>query len=155
MDALYESLFTSNHMVRNQFVRGLGPELADSSHWAVLVSPERELWSSDEGRLRRVFAERGIVDAICDRIDDGADPVLTPLEGGCVAACELYTETRSAGYLLLVLEGYSLETAKTNMDLIELLFSQFRMVCSLIEKNNQFHQLKLSGLSKRPVQMPC
>lgn len=155
MEALYESLFASNHLLRDQFVRWVKPDLADSSHSLLLISPEREVWSSEEGLCEELFPERQVLDSICDRIDDGADPVLTAHGGHCVAACELYTEKQSAGYLLLVLRGYTLETAGVNMDLIELLFSQFRLVCSLLEKNNQFHQLRLTRLSKAPTKLPC
>ena len=155
MEALYESLFSSNNLFREQLIRHLEPEVADNSHWIVYVGPDREIWTNREDFYDDLLTDDSIVNAICDRIDDGCDPVLTPVEKHTIAACELYTEKRSAGYLLLVLKDYTLEVAKTNMDLIELLLNQFRLTAALLEKNNELHQLKLVHLSKSPAKLPC
>lgn len=150
MEALYESLFTSEQLFCDQLLRWVQPELAEDAPLVVLVDPDRNVWSSDTKRFGEVFADRKAVESICERIDDGIDPVVCCVGGQCVAACELFTEKRRVGYLLLGLSNHTPEHARQNMDLIELIFAQFRLICSLIEKNNEFHQLRLVHLSKNP-----
>lgn len=148
MDSIYESLFSSGHLFSEQMARFILPEVPEDGPWLILIGPERTVQAGDEGRLEEQFPDKDVLLSFCDRIDDGQDPVLAAIEGGCLVGTELYTERMNAGYLFVVLAGYTAQSARMHMDLIELLFSQMRLVCGLVEKNNQLHQLQLNHLSK-------
>lgn len=148
MESVYESLFSSGRMLSEQLARCILPEIPESDLWLILADSDRNLRAGDENRLKKYFPEQDLLRSLCDRIDDGQDPVLASLEDGCLLGTELYTERINAGYLFLVLPGYTLQTVRVNMDLFELLFSQMRLICSLVEKNNQLHQLQLNHLSR-------
>ncbi len=148
MESIYETLFSSGRLFSEQLARLILPEVPEACPWLILVGPDKTLWASDEERLREQFPEGDELLSFCGRIDDGQDPVLVSIDGGCLLGTELYTERMNAGYLFLVLPGYTLQTARVNMDLAELLFSQMRLICSLVEKNNQLHHLQLNHMSR-------
>jgi hypothetical protein len=148
MESIYESLFSSGRLFSEQLARMMLPEVPEDGPWMILVGSDRNLWASDPVRMKACFPEQDRLLSFCDRIDDGQDPVLIPIEKGCLLGTELYTERINAGYLFVVLPGYTPQTAQVNMDLIELLFSQIRLICSLLEKNNQLHQLQLNHMSR-------
>ena len=148
MERIYESLFSAGHLFSEQLGRCMLPELPEDGPLVVLVGPDRHLTASDDGRLNQWFPEKEILFSFCDRIDDGQDPVVGVVDDGCLIGTELYTERVNAGYLLIVMAGYTPQTIQTHMDLVELLFSQVRLICSLVEKNNQLHQLQLNHMSR-------
>lgn len=148
MESIYESLFSSGRLFSEQLARMMLSEVPEDGPWLILAGPDRNLWASDPARLSSCFPDENILLSFCDRIDDGQDPILTPIENGCLLGTELYTERINAGYLFVVLPGYTLQTAQTNMDLMELLVSQIRLICVLIEKNNQLHHLQLNHMSR-------
>jgi hypothetical protein len=89
-----------------------------------------------------------ILQAICGQIDDGDDPCVYDVDGGCLVGTQLATEKTPCGYFLVFLPGYRSQMVQANMDLFELLLGQTQLICHLIEKNNQLHHLQLTGLSR-------
>ena len=148
MESIYQSLFSSGRLFREQLSRVMLPDVPEDGPWLILVGTDKSVFSSDPVRLKADFPEEDTLLSFCDRIDDGQDPVLIAIDKGCLIGTELYTERINAGYLFVVLPEYTLQTAQVNMDLMELLFSQIRLVCTLLEKNNQLHQLQLNHLSR-------
>lgn len=148
MEHIYESLFSCGHMFSEQAARWIFEYVPCDSVLVAVGNPDRRFWFSNEGDAGRTGLDEETLGRICARIDDGCDPAMIEIEAGCVIGSELYTEARNAGYVVVVLKGYSPETAHLNTDLFELLFSQLRLVCTLLEKNNQFHQFQLNHLSR-------
>lgn len=74
---------------------------------------------------------------LCDRIDDGVEPVVIQKPKACIVACQLAAEDTNFGYLLVVLPGYTLKTALANTALIEMLLNQTTLIAGLIEKNHR------------------
>ena len=149
MENIYKELFDSSHLLTEQ-VRGHLFNLVGSEGPAlVVVDPDRRIQASHPGKIGFLLGEnQKLVGEICGRLDDGEDPLVLKIKGGCVAACQLATERVHCGYLLVVLEGYTPETVGANMRLVELILSQAQLVCELVEKNNQLHQLRLVHLSR-------
>jgi hypothetical protein len=148
MEDLYDSLFSSSHFFVEQLARLIFPEVPEDGPWLVLVGPERKIWTDDRSRFQRYFPDAQMLLSYCDRLADGQDPVLGSVEGGCLLGSELYTERFSVGYLFVVLPGYTRATAEANLGFMELFFSQMRLLCCLLDKNNQLHQLQLNHLSR-------
>lgn len=148
MESIYESLFSSGRIFSEQVARVLLPEAPEGGPLLILIGPDHTLWCSDEGRLDALYPDREVLYSYCGRMEDGQDPVATALKEGCLVGTELYTEKINAGYLFVYLPGYTQATVSTNMDLIELLFCQMRLVCTMVEKNNQLHHLQLNHLSR-------
>lgn len=148
MEDLYDSLFSSSHFFIEQLARLILPEVPEDGPWLVLVGPERKIWTDDWSRFERYFPDPKTLLAYCEGIEDGQDPVLGSMEEGCLLGSELYTERFPVGYLFVILPGYTRATAQANLGLMELFFSQMRLLCCLLDKNNQFHQLHLNHLSR-------
>lgn len=149
MESIYKEMFGTSELPAEQ-IRGhlfnlVGPE----GPTLVVIDTERRFQASHPGRAGFLSGKNErLVEEICSRLDDGEDPLLIKVEGGCAAACQLTTERVHCGYLLVYLEGYAPETAGANMPLVELILSQAQLVCELVEKNNQLHHLRLLHLSR-------
>lgn len=148
MEALYQSLFSGNDLLSEQFVRQMF-ELSVSDGPVMIVANEKCGYrASEPERAAFLNDESGRLAAICGQIDDGDDPCLCVLDEGCVVGTQLATERAHCGYFLLFLPGYTSQTVQANMDVFELVLAQAQLVCQLLEKNNQLHHLQLAHLSK-------
>lgn len=149
MEAIYKGLFDSSELLIDQ-IRGQLFSLVGSEGPAlVVVDTDRRLKTSHPGRMGFLLGDNErLLDEMCSRLDDGEDPLVIKVKGGCLAACQLATERTHCGYLLVFLEDYTPETAGANMRLIELILSQAQLICELVEKNNQLHHLRLVHLSR-------
>ena len=142
-------MFGSSHLLTEQ-IRGhlfnlAGPE----GPVLVVIDPDRRFKASHPGRVGFLLGENErLVEEICTRLEDGEDPLVIKVKGGCAAACQLATEQMHCGYLVVFFDGYTPETMGANMAIVELLLSQIQLICELVEKNNQLHHLKLLHLSR-------
>ncbi len=149
MERLYKDIFDASDLLIEQ-VRGhlfglLGPE----GPTLAIAGKDRQLKTNHPSRAGLLMADEGrLLVSLCDRIDDGEDPLVVKVKGGCIAVCGLGTERDQCGYLMVVLEGYTPDTAGANMPLIEMMFAQAQLVCELVEKNNQLHHSRLVQLSR-------
>jgi hypothetical protein len=131
--------------IRGHVFRAVSPDgptliIADRQRrWKTSHPGRAGLWAGPNAQL---------IEQVCDRLDDGEDPLMIEVKGGCLAACQLATSRVHCGYLLVYLQGYAAETAQANLPLFELIFAQAAAACELIEKNNQMHHLKLLHLSR-------
>lgn len=148
MEELYDLLFSTNGFFVDQLARLILAEVPEEGPWLVLVGPDRKIWTDDPTRFQHSFPDPRALLSYCDCLDDGQDPVVGTMKDGCLIGSELYTERVRAGYLFVILPGYTPSTAQANMGLLELFFSQMCLFCSLLEKNNQLHQMHLNHLSR-------
>jgi len=155
MENLYKDLFDVSGLLAEQVGRYLLEMVGPEGPALVVVTPNRRVQTRHPGRVGVLLSENErLVGDLCARLDDGEDPLVVKVEGGCIAACQLASERAHCGYLLIFLEGYTLETAGANMRLVELIVAQAGLICELVEKNNHLHQLKLVHLS-RTSQILC
>lgn len=148
MEDIYKSLFAGHDVLSEQFVRQLFELSTPDGPVMIYVNPDRQFQASDPVRVPFLHEEPRQLSVICDRIDDGDDPCVCEIDGGCVIGMQLSTENTNCGYFLLFLSGYAEQTVQTNMDIFELVLAQAQLICQLMEKNNQLHHLRLSHLSK-------
>ncbi|MCE5187345.1 MAG: hypothetical protein LLF76_14595 [Planctomycetaceae bacterium] len=148
MEDLYRSLISAPQMVAKQFTGAIFDLATPDGPALVYVDPEFRITASHlaAGFLSEDSAS---LKAICARIDDGDDPCILDVPGGCVLATQLLTEEFHLGYFMVFLRDYASETVHTNMELAELLLSEAQLICRLIGKNNKLHQSQLVNLSKR------
>ena len=147
MDTIYKEMFDSAHLLCEQ-IRGIysagraGRAGAGRAGYGAAVADQ----PSGTGRILLVttsgWSNR------CSRLDDGEDPLVIPVNGGCAAACQLATERVHCGYLIVLFEGYDAETLSANMAMVELILAQAQLICELLDKNNQLHHLRLLDLSR-------
>lgn len=148
MEEIYGSLFSSSRFFAEQLAGLILAEVPEEGPWLVVVGSNREVQTDDRQRFQQVFPDPQVLFSYCERIDDGQDPVLGSIGKGCVIGSELYTERLNAGYLFVILPNYSPATAQANLGILEMFFAEMRLLCSLLDKNNQLHQLHLSHLSQ-------
>ncbi len=154
MEHLYKDILDSPDLLIEQVRGHLFAAVGPDGPPLVVADLDRQWKTSHPGRAGYwLDPNKRLIERVCDRLDDGDDPLIMKVQGGCVAACQLATERVHCGYLLVFLEGYAPETAEANMQLFELIFAQAEAACELIEKNNQLHHLKLVHLS-REAKMP-
>ncbi len=149
MEQLYREILDCSGLLIDQVRGQLFGRLEPDGPVLIVADTRRQCKTSHPGRAGVLLSDNALwIDLICDRLDDGEDPLILPVNGGCVAACQLLTERTHCGYLLVYLEGYTPQTAEANRLLFELIFAQAEATCELIEKNNQLHHLQLVHLSR-------
>jgi hypothetical protein len=149
METLYKTLISDTDLVSEQFM-GAVFDLVDSDGPVLIyVNPDFRAKANHPTRAAFLHTEPETVRNICVRIDDGVDPCVMQVDGGCVAGTQLLTEQSHLGYFLVFLPGYTPDIVQANLELAELLLAQAQLICSLIEKNNKFHHMHLMNLTKR------
>jgi len=148
MKDIYQSLFSSNDLLGEQFVRYMFELCSPDGAALIYVNENYEYQANNPNRAAFLYDEPERVSSICRQIDDGDDPCVCVVEGGCVVGTQLSTEKRHCGYFLMFLSDYTGQTVQANMDIIELVLAQAQLVCQLIEKNNALHHLQLEHLSR-------
>ena len=148
MDELYKSLLSGVDTLTEQFKGHLFGMTELEGPVLMLINDQGELCANHPSRVAFLNEHADILSAICGQIDDGYDPCVYEVEGGCVIGTQLTAEKTNCGRFLIFLPEYRSETVQANMDLFELLLAQVQLICQLIEKNNRLHHQQLSGLSQ-------
>ena len=148
MKDIYKSLFSSNALLSEQFVRQIFELSNPDGAVLIYVSENYDYQTNYPNRAAFLHEEPECLSSICNQIDDGDDPCVCVVDGGCVVGTQLSTEKVNCGYFLMFLSGYTNQTVQANMDVIELVLAQAQLICQFIEKNNALHHLQLEHLSK-------
>jgi len=148
MEELYKSFLSGVDTLTEQFKGHLFGMTELEGPVLILVNNQGELCANHPSRVGFLNERPDILSAICHQIDDGYDPCVYAVEGGCIIGTQLATEKTDCGHFMIFLPEYRSETVQANMDLFELLLAQVQLTCQLIEKNNRLHHHQLSGLSK-------
>jgi hypothetical protein len=148
MENLYQSLFSDPQMPVEQFKREVFTLTDPEGPVLIFVDDRYQPYANHAGRAAFLYENPEILPALCQQIDDGCDPCVYPVKGGCIVGTQMATEQSHCGYFLVFLPGYTSQTVQSNMDMAELLVAQAQLIFQLIEKNNQLHCLQLSHLSR-------
>jgi hypothetical protein len=97
---------------------------------------------SDNERFQQLNIDQSLLRELCEKIDDGSEPVLTQTGGASIVAAQLSTEYADCSYVMIILPQYSPESTLANIDLIEILLSQAGLLARLIETNEHLHELQ-------------
>ncbi len=148
MEEIYKSLFSGSDLLSEQFVRQMFELSGPEGTVMIFVDENQHYQANYPSHAPFLHEESDRLLAICNQIDDGDDPCVCVVEGGCVVGTQLTTEKTHCGYFLVFLPGYTSQTVQVNMDIIELLLAQAQLICQLIEKNNQLHHMRLDHMRK-------
>lgn len=149
MEELYKSLISSSETLMGQLENYLFEVTEPDGPVLILVNPRRQFAANNPHRAAFLNGNPDFLSDFCNRIDDGFEPCVTRVEGGCLIGSQLATETTDCGYILVFMPGYQLDTLRANMDLFELILAQAQLLCQLLDKNNQLHHAQLSELKNR------
>jgi hypothetical protein len=148
MEELYKSLVSGADMLTEQLKGHLFGMTEMEGPVLVLVDERRQWCANHPGRMSFLDEHPELLQTLCGQMDDGCDPCVYDVDGGCLVGTQLATEITPCGYFLIFLPGYRGEMIQANMDLFELLLAQTQLICQLTEKNNQLHRLQLTGMSR-------
>ena len=141
---IYNSLFSDNSVLNEQIARQIFDILPEQGPIMVITDRHGHFWPSDSDRFSKLNIGEPLLKELCDKIDDGVEPVVTQANDYSLIATQLATEQTKCGYVIIVLPRCSPESTLANIDLIEVLLSQVGLIARLIEKNNRLyeHQVK-------------
>ncbi len=121
--------------------------LPEDGPLAVILDGQGQCWPSDAVRYSTIFAKVNCLDGIIARVDDGADHVISEINGTTVVAYQLATNDIHCGYIVFALEGYTQESAVENIDLLDTILAMMNLVGGLIEKANKSQAIQMKNLN--------
>jgi hypothetical protein len=140
---LHESLFSPGFMLNEQIARQVFEVLPEQGPILLIIDRNGHSWPSDSEKFAQLNMSESFLKELCAKIDDGADPVLTQINDCSIVAAQLATERSNCGYVIMALPQYNPESTLINIDLIEILLSQFSLIAKLIEKNNLLYETQM------------
>ena len=140
---LHESLSSSGFMLNEQVARQVFEVLPEHGPILLIIDRDGHNWPSDSEEYAKLNISESFLKDLCAKIDDGAEPVITQINDCSIVAAQLATERNNCGYVIIALPQYGPESTLINIDLIEILLSQLRLIAKLIEKNNLLYEVQM------------
>jgi hypothetical protein len=140
---LHESLSSPGFMLNEQIARQVFDVMPEQGPILLIMDKDGHSWPSDSEEFGKLNINEPFLKELCAKIDDGAEPVITQINDCSIVAAQLATERSNCGYVIIALPQYSLESALININLIEMLLSQFSLIAKLIEKNNLLYETQM------------
>ena len=140
---MYEPLFSRSCVLNEQIARQVFEILPEHGPIMMIMDREGNHWPSDSERFANLDVSESFLRELCDKVDDGTEPVVTQVNDCSIAVTQLITEETNCGYVIIVLPQCSRESALANMDLIEILLNQVGIIARLIEKNNILYERQM------------
>jgi hypothetical protein len=113
-----------------------------------IIDRQGNCWLSNPEKFSQLNINESFLKELCDKIDDGTEPVVTQANECSIIATQLTTDRTNCGYVLITLPQYTPESTLANIDLIEVLLNQVGIIANLIEKNNSLHELQMKYYSR-------
>ena len=140
---IYESLSSPGFVLNEQIARQIFEVLPEQGPIMMIMDRGGNSWPSDSERFGELNISESFLKELCAKIDDGVEPVVTQADDCSIIAAQLATERSNCGYVIIALPQYSPESTLINIDLIEMLLSQFGLLAKLIEKNNLLYEVQM------------
>jgi hypothetical protein len=140
---LHESLSSPGFVLNEQVARQVFEVLPEQGPILLIIDKEGHSWPSDSDEYAKLNISEQFLKELCSKIDDGAEPIVTQMNDCSIVAAQLATERSNCGYVIIALPQYSPESTLINIDLIEILLSQFNLIAKLIEKNNLLYDVQM------------
>lgn len=144
---IYDTLFYPGCALNEQIARQIFSILPEQGPIMVIMDRQGNCWPSNPEKFSQLNIPQSFLRELCEKIDDGAEPVVTQANDCSIIAAQLATERTNCGYVVIALLQYSPESALVNIDLIEMVISQISLIADLIEKNNLLHELQMKHYS--------
>jgi len=144
---MFDSLFSLNCVLNEQIARQVFDIIPEQDWLMAIITRDGNYWPSDSEKFHQFQIDEQLLKDLCDRVDDGAEPVVTQVGNYGVIITQLSTPRVNCGYVMIALGRYDTESISANMDIIEVILSQVNIIAALIEKNNHLYelQMKMSG----------
>jgi len=143
----YDSLFYPGCVLNEQIARQIFDTLPEQGPVIAIVDRQGHCWPSDSHRFSELNISDSFLRELCEKIDDGAEPVVTQADDCSIIASQLATEQTNCGYVIIALPQYNPESALVNISLIEILLNQLGLIANLIEKNHLLRELQMKHFS--------
>lgn len=140
---LHESLSSQSFMLNEQIARQVFEVLPEQGPILLIIDRNGHSWPSDSEKFAKLNMSESFLKELCAKIDDGVEPVVTQINDCSIVAAQLATERSNCGYVIMALPQYNPESTLINIDLIEILLSQFSLIAKLIEKNNILYETQM------------
>lgn len=149
---MHDSIFSPAGVLSEQIARQLFEILPESGPIMVILDTDGNCWPSDSERFSELHLSETFLKELCEKVDDGAEPVITQVDEVSIVGAQLATKQTNCGYILIALPRYSPESTLINIDLLEILISQVNLIASLVEKNGLLYELQMRRHSGTGVQ---
>ena len=141
------SLLSPVATLNEQIARQIFELLPERGPVMIIMDREGNFWPSDSEQFSKLNISKEFLKELCDKVDDGAEPIVTQVNDCSVVAAQLATEQTNCGYVFLAIPQYSPESTLANIDLVEIVLSQVSLIAKLIEKNNLLYELQMKQFS--------
>lgn len=148
--SMYNSIYSRNCVLNEQIARQVFNVLPEDGPMMVIMDRDGHVWPSDSERFAKLNPDEAVLRRICDKIDDGAEPVVSQIGDYSIVAAQLCTEHNNCGYVILALPQSGPESMMANMDLVEILLSEVGLIAKLIEKNNHLYEQQVNQYKAQP-----
>ncbi len=138
---MYGSLVSPGCILNEQVARQVFDILPDGGPIMVIMDRDGNCWPSNSEEFSKLNISESFLRELCDKIDDGTEPVITHTNDSSIIAAQLATEHTNCGYVIIALPQYNPESTMANINLIETILSQTGLIARLIEKNNLLYEL--------------
>ena len=142
-----DSLLSPVAVLNEQIARQVFELLPERGPVMIIMDREGSFWPSDSEQFAKLNISKEFLKELCDKVDDGAEPIVTQANDCSVVAAQLATEQTNCGYVFLAIPQYSPESTLANIDLVEIVLSQVSLIAKLIEKNNLLYELQMKQFS--------
>jgi len=140
---LHESLSSQSFMLNEQIARQVFEVWPEQGPILLIMDRNGHSWPSDSEEFAKLNMSESFLKELCAKIDDGVEPVVAQINDCSIVAAQLATERNNCGYVIMALPQYNPESTLINIDLIEILLSQFSLIAKLIEKNNLLYETQM------------
>jgi hypothetical protein len=138
-----DSVFYPASILSELVARQVFEILPESGLVMVILDKDGNCWPSNSEEFSRLHLDESFLKQLCQKIDDGQEPVITQLDQCSIVSAQLATSKTNCGYVIIALPQYSPESTLINIDLIEILLNQVNLIAKLLEKNNTLYELLL------------
>jgi len=145
---MYDSLFSASFVLNEQIARQIFDILPEQGPVMVIMDRDGHCWPSNSEGFSGLNVSESFLRELREKIDDGAEPVVTQVDDFSLIATQLATERTNCGYVVIALPQYSPESTLINIDLVEILLNQIGLIAKLIEKNNQLYELQMKHFNE-------
>jgi len=144
---MYDTLFSPGAVLNEQIARQIFDILPEDGPIIAIMDRDGNCWPSNSENFSKLNVSEPFLRQLRDKIDDGAEPVITQANDCSLIVTQLATEQTSCGYVIIALPQYSPESTLINIDLIEIVLNQIGLIAKLIEKNNRLYELQMKHYS--------
>ena len=144
---MFEPLFSQSGVLNELIARHVFEIIPEQGPIMVIMDKEGNRWPSDSERFSSLNVNESYLKDLCNKIDDGDEPVVTQINDFSIIVAQLSTERTNCGYVLLAFPQCTPESTLVNISLIEMFLNQVSLIAKLLEKNNLLYELQM----KNPV----